>query len=498
MHKIALLYDASQAVLSTFDLAEVMERILSVISNYFHLPHSAIFLRDPGTNELHPRARSGWPEDLARPAAAVGLGLVGVAAEMKRPMYAPNVHQDPRYVQTIATTSSQLAVPLLVGDEVVGVLDCQSPVENFFDQETIDLLTLFSTQASVALQNAQLHQLERRRAAQLEIINQIARQTTAVTDMDELLQNFCDLLLKSFPVDHVSVLLLDENRLVLRAHSGKLTALVAGGAYMPADAGLGGRALANGSPALANDVNMEPDYVPILSESRAELSLPLLPFGQKLGVLVLSSALPNAFRDFDLQPLQSVADICAAALQNAIYFDRVRQLAYRDGLTGVFNRRYFEMRVLQELERARRYGLVLSIIMLDVDGFKPLNDEFGHLLGDETLRQISTLLTQQMRKADIVCRYGGDEFAVLLPETAGDNALTAAEKLRRGVDNWEFPGVPRPITVSIGIASYPTDGASRDELVKAADDALYRAKQEGKNCIRVALGQAKARQLPRT
>jgi diguanylate cyclase (GGDEF)-like protein len=182
-------------------------------------------------------------------------------------------------------------------------------------------------------------------------------------------------------------------------------------------------------------------------------------------------------------PLAPVADICASAIQNAIYLDRVRQLAYRDGLTGTFNRRFFEMRILEELERARRHSLELSIIMIDVDGFKPLNDEFGHLLGDEALRQMTTFFLQQVRKADVVCRYGGDEFAILLPETNGYNASITAEKLRCAVAAWAFPGLPVPLTISAGIACFPEHGNSRDELIEVADNALYSAKTAGRNQV---------------
>jgi diguanylate cyclase (GGDEF)-like protein len=200
--------------------------------------------------------------------------------------------------------------------------------------------------------------------------------------------------------------------------------------------------------------------------------------------LTLESADCRGINSEDAKPLESVADICAAAIQNAYYFERVKQLAYRDGLTGVFNRRLFENKTLEEIERSERHGNPLSVLMVDIDGFKRLNDEFGHLLGDEVLKQVSNIFLKQTRKSDIVCRYGGDEFAILLPQTVVANALIVAEKLRRAIAEWDFPGVARPVTLSIGIAQFPLHGASRDELVKSADSALYAAKQAGRNrCV---------------
>ena len=123
--------------------------------------------------------------------------------------------------------------------------------------------------------------------------------------------------------------------------------------------------------------------------------------------------------------------------------------------------------------------------MVDIDQFKRLNDEFGHLLGDEVLRQVSSIFSQQLRKIDVVCRYGGEEFAILLSQTNQQHAMGVAEKLRRLIDSWQFPGVPRPVTISAGVATCPDHGATRDELVKAADAGLYAAKQSGRNCVRV-------------
>ncbi len=485
MQKIAILYDASQAVISTFDLDEVLSQILSILGDYFHLHRVAVVLLDADTNMLRVRSHTGWNRESVEMNIPLGRGLIGTAAKLKRPIYAPKVSSDPRYIMSMPSTQSELAVPLIVRDEVVGVLDCQSDQEEFFDTETIDLLTLFSTQASIALQNAKLYSNEQRKAAQLEAINAIARQTTAVLDIDELLQKSCRFIQQSFAVDHVAMLLLEDGMLVVRAHEGRLTPRIHTGTEVPL-AGLCARAIASGKLVTENDVSGVEGYVPGFEETRSEMCLPLISLGETLGVLTVESAQTNAFSPADAQPLESVADICAAAIQNARYFEKVRQLAYVDGLTGIFNRRYFEMRMAEEIERAQRYENQLSVIMIDIDNFKKLNDEFGHLLGDETLRQVSTIFAQNLRKVDIACRYGGEEFVILAPQTSGDHAHAVAEKLRKVVEGWSFPGVPRPVTITAGVSSFPANGRTRDELVKAADDALYFAKQDGRNRVQLA------------
>jgi diguanylate cyclase (GGDEF)-like protein len=485
MQKIAILYDASQAVISTFDLDEVLAQIISILRDYFHLHKVAVVLLDAETGLLRVRSHTGWNRESEDARIAMGRGLIGTAAKLKRPIYAPNVANDPRYIMTMPNTKSELAVPLIVRDEVVGVLDCQSDQEDFFDAGTIDLLTLFSTQASIALQNARLYSNEQRKAKQLEAINAIARQTTAVLDIGELLRKSCHVILQSFAVDHVAMLMLEEGMLVLRAHEGRLTPRRQIGNEVPLE-GLCARAISSAKPVKENDLTRVKEYVIGFEEARSEMCLPLISLGETLGVLALESAQTNAFAAADEQPLESVADICAAAIQNARYFEKVRQLAYIDGLTGMFNRRYFELRIAEEIERVQRYDTELSVIMIDIDNFKKLNDEFGHLLGDETLRQVATIFSQNLRKVDIACRYGGEEFVILAPQTSGSHAHGVAEKLRRVVETWSFPGVPRPVTISAGVSSFPANGRSRDELVKAADDALYRAKQDGRNRVQMA------------
>ena len=187
MPKIAVLYDAGQAVLSTFDLDEVLQRILGIARDYFHLQNVAVLLHDREAQQLCVRSQIGWDPGHDKICLGSHEGISGASVAKRQPIYVPDVSRDPRYVCAAQSTRSELAIPLMVRDEVVGVLDCQSDQLDYFDNETIDLLTLFSTQASIAIQNARLYSLEQERARQLEAINAIAQQSTAVTDLEELL-----------------------------------------------------------------------------------------------------------------------------------------------------------------------------------------------------------------------------------------------------------------------------------------------------------------------
>lgn len=487
MPKIAVLYDAGQAVLSTFDLDEVLQRILAIARDYFHLPKAAILLLDKEAQELYVRSQLGWDDGKDSIRLSVSRGITGAAASRQHPIYAPDVSRDSRYVCSAQSTCSELAIPLMVRDEVVGVFDCQSDKTDHFDAETIELLALFSTQASIALENARLYSLERQRARQLEAINIIAQQSTAVMELEELLIRVCSVIQRAFQVSQVSLMLREEGDLVMRAYQGELTPCFPPSGRFAATQDPWAQIISTNGTVIEKDLSNSPDSFRLFKESTSRMSIPLISFGQTLGVLTLHSIQRNAFRESELQSLESVADICANSIQNAHYVERVKQLAYLDGLTGIFNRRFFELRIMEEIERSRRYGNEMAVIMADIDQFKRLNDEFGHLLGDEVLRQVSSIFHQQVRKIDVVCRYGGEEFAVLLTQTNADQAMLVAEKLRKTVALWQFPGVPRTITISAGVAAFPAHGRTRDEIVRAADSGLYAAKQSGRNCVCLAV-----------
>src|SRR5260370_18473441 len=279
MAKIAVRYDAGQAVLSTFDLDEVLQRILGIARDYFHLQNVAILLLDKEPQRLCVRSQIGWDAGEDKLSLGFGEGITGAAALKKQPVYAPDVSKDSRYVCSAKSTRSELAVPLMVRDEVVGVLDCQSDRINHFDNDTIDLLTLFSTQASMALQNARLYSLERQRARQLQAINAIAQQSTAVIDLEDLLARVCSEIQRAFQVPHVSLWLCEDGDLVLRAQQGALTPLLPAGGRLPGGSESWLRAMESGETLIENDLGSAPRSCKLFAESASQMSIPLITFG---------------------------------------------------------------------------------------------------------------------------------------------------------------------------------------------------------------------------
>jgi len=273
MPKIAVLYDAGQAVLSTFDLDEVLQRILAIARDYFHLQNVAILLFDKEAKQLCVLSQIGWDKGKDTICLGYNEGLPGAAAFKKQPVYAPDISKDARYVCSAKSTRSELAIPLMVQDEVVGVLDCQSERLDHFDQETIELLTMFSTQASIALQNARLYSLERERARQLEAINTIAQQSVAVMELEELLAQACGVIQKAFQVQHVSLFLREENDLVLRAHQGTLTLCVPPGERFAANREPWASIVAASGSIIERDLGSRPESFRLFREATSRIGL---------------------------------------------------------------------------------------------------------------------------------------------------------------------------------------------------------------------------------
>ncbi|MGH7273337.1 MAG: GGDEF domain-containing protein, partial [Nitrospiria bacterium] len=199
----------------------------------------------------------------------------------------------------------------------------------------------------------------------------------------------------------------------------------------------------------------------------------------------------EAFTETDRQLLNAIATYAMVAIERSEFYRRseeLKKISITDSLTGLLNRRYFQERLAEELERSKRHKLPLSLIIMDIDDFKHFNDRYGHLAGDEALRTAARSLRNSIRTIDVAARYGGEEFTVILPQTTKQDAMVIAERFCREIENVNFhpetfQQAPTKLTVSLGLASYPDDATQLHDLIKLADTALYAAKAKGKNRV---------------
>jgi len=215
------------------------------------------------------------------------------------------------------------------------------------------------------------------------------------------------------------------------------------------------------------------------------MAVPILSGVEVLGILIVANKDHESFTDNDLFLLETMAPTAATALENAKLFTEVERLSFTDDLTGVFSRRHFFALAEQEFQRSNRHGHDFAIVMLDIDHFKNVNDKYGHLVGDQVLKALARDLGKSLRGMDIISRYGGEEFIVLLPDTDKTTAIGVAERLREYVaehvhesDQGDFT-----ITISLGVVSFSKKNKNIEELLSLADKALYEAKVAGRNRV---------------
>ena len=260
--------------------------------------------------------------------------------------------------------------------------------------------------------------------------------------------------------------------------------------HYPVGAGLPGYVMSNRKPLLIGDLRAEygryssdGDYYD--SRFSSWLGIPLMVYDEVVGVLSVQTMEQEAYTQDDLEILTTIADQAAVALENA----RLYELATVDGLTGLFVRRYFDQRLVEEWERSSRYENAMAVALFDLDHFKRLNDTYGHQTGDEVLRFAASVVRENMRSFDIAARYGGEEFAFIFPRTDESEAQAVAERIRHDLESnpVDSPAGPIEVTVSIGLAvASDVDGDNPLDLVARADAALYKAKALGRNQVVLA------------
>ena len=364
---------------------------------------------------------------------------------------------------------------------------CKNAATNFHDIAGLD--SLFD-QVSGLGQDAADKILE------LTCLYKLAAQLSGTMNVDSILQAFKEIIRDNFSIDQYALYLIDglPKEFKLKASSGA-SPLSAFPTRAPLDHLLLGSAIEQGDAVYLTSVQEDSTafhtHLGLQSKDGALLFIPLLDENKTaLGVIVLFKTAADSFSEAEIRFFKKMGVQMAGALERAMLFQHTKALSFTDELTGIFNRRYFNQRFEREMQRAIRYNRPLSILMIDIDLFKTYNDANGHIQGDKILRSVARILEKSLRKADIVARFGGEEFVIILPEIDKAHALTVAEKLRRAIEGTTFPRAKSQpggkITISIGLSSYPEDAMIGEELIELADKGLYLAKSQGRNRVCVA------------
>jgi diguanylate cyclase (GGDEF)-like protein len=421
----------------------------------------------------------------------LGEGFTGWVAQHGEPLLINDANSDPRG-QTITATDeideSMLVVPMRYDDMTVGVITLSKLGLDGFDADDLRLLAILADHAATAVETARLLTRSQELTRELRRLLDMSGELSESLDPRQVANLMAGHLARAMSVDECAISYWDKPL-------GRVESL---GYYPPLKieelepyfdvAGFPEtlRVLERGVTTIidADDPAADAAETALLRRdgNRILVMLPLVAKGQPIGLVELFSKSEVRWDAQHLELARTMANEAAMALENARLYEDARKRADRDPLTGFFNHRYLHERMGEEVVRSQRGKRPLSVLMLDLDDFKLVNDTFGHLFGDRVLTWAGEVIRATLRISDVPARYGGDEFAVILPDTDAAEARRAAERILDAFRDRPYVGEQRgpvPIAASIGVATYPGDGRNATELIAAADRALYRVKRDG-------------------
>jgi diguanylate cyclase (GGDEF)-like protein len=485
---------AASARLSRAEGSEAVGRaVVEETGRIIDYHNARVYVLEP-SGELVPIAfegRVGAYEkvDLEVLRTRLGVGFTGWVGQHGEPLLVRDANDDPRGATIPGTDDvdeSMLVVPMRYDDAVVGVITLSKLGLDQFDSHDLRLLSILADQAATALESARNLARSHALAGELRLLLEVSGELAGSLDSHQVANILARHLATVMGVEECEISRWDRpnDRVVSHGYYPPIPLDERPRFFDIAEYPRTKHVLEEQATVLIDteDPSADRGEVALLVEAgrRTLVMLPLVASGVSIGLVELFSRHPIELDDDRLSLTMTIANEAAIALENARLYEEARALADRDPLTGFFNHRYLHERFGQEAVRARRSHRPLSLLMLDLDDFKLVNDSFGHLLGDDVLRWTADLIRRTLRASDLPARYGGDEFAILLPDADHDEAAATAARLREAFATSAFSREGRltvPIGISIGAATFPADGRTAAELIAVADAGLYRMKR---------------------
>jgi diguanylate cyclase (GGDEF)-like protein len=413
--------------------------------------------------------------------------VIEYVANTKNIFHEPDISQQRRFrldgYHLKQGIRSIVYAPLIAEDRVFGALVIASTQPNAYrDMER--LLFHATSQMAIPIKNAILIDRIERRKRLLESVSVLTKIILSDVILDNVYQAFSKELRRLVAFDRLSIAMIEGDNIRYFAVSEETgTERISGSIYPLKDSNTGWvakykRTLIQDD--LAKKRMFSIDDIKFKEGIRSSIHVPLFYKGEVFGTINLSSLQPKTYGEQEKEILEHLAGQIAGAIMNAHLYRKIKEDSRYDALTGVFNRRYFNERVDEEIKRRSRHGGVFSLALCDLDFFKHYNDRYGHVAGDRLLSAIGGVLKSSIRLNDLVFRYGGDEFIILFPDTDSDGAISVVERVRKNIEE-EMKKRKIPLTCSFGLATWPKDGIRESEIMEAADTAAFLAKERGGN-----------------
>ncbi|MCX8024022.1 MAG: diguanylate cyclase [Thermanaerothrix sp.] len=498
--KALALFEASIALSSVMDWEVALDRTLTLLHEIVPFDWGSIVWleeQNPVVLRILDLSR-GTPRLQRMPSSPLissvdRIPYLGPLLQSGKPVLFHDTLAEPGWIpieQSSQRVRSWMGIPIQFEGQIVGFfsLGCSEP--NAFDDKHVDWVHAYARAAGRVLQNARLFDEVAHALISEQRLNEISREINRTSELERMLQSVLRLTAQLVSSDMGTVGLYNpEDEVILIASTYNLprpilqTRLVKG-------QGVAWEVLTKKVPLVLRDYAEHPQALDewVQMGAHAYLGVPIVAGDEMLGVLNLFKLSPQrSFSDRDRSLAEMVGRQVGIAIQNIRRFEQAQRFATRDALTGLYTRRHFFEIARVEFERSRRYQRPMAVILMDVDNLKPINDTYGHLIGDLVLQKVALICQRLLRQMDVVGRFGGDEFIVLLPEATQDQALQIAERLREAIvqDPLVVEGKTIVISISQGIAQIEWTYKSVEQMVQLADLALNKAKQLGKNQVQV-------------
>jgi len=488
-----VLRKAGMYISESLDLQETINRILDELEEV--VPHDSacvLLLRDGGFLEIV--GGHGWPDS----GMVVGIRFpvpgnnpnTYVVQEGKPHILGNAPEQYPTFKhEPHDHIYSWLGVPLKVEGKVIGMMAIDSKQPNHFSQEHVNIVSSFADHVAVAIDNAQLFNVATKAIQKRTVLYDVSQEIISIkTEREKIFQSTYRAVKRLMPCDSFLIATKNEdgNEVLMEfiiSDKGRKKPF-----SFPASSGIFSQVIQEGDAVLVNDIHENnvilSDVITQAKDIKSILAVPMKSSGRVMGMMASQAVESRAFTSDDQELLELLAAYAAIALDNANLLTEVEKMAMTDSLTALPNRRAFDLDLDKETSRAKRYDYHLSLLMIDIDDFKVLNDTKGHLAGDKHLQLMAEMIQSCLRECDTVYRYGGEEFTVILPQTSLNGGIHLAERIRTYVERSSPGGIRKPgYTVSIGVAELPGNASDSVSLLKAADDAMFIAKSQGKNMV---------------
>ena len=488
--QLGLLEEVGRQIADSFDPKQILQSSIDAVVNRFGYAEAAISL--PTDNNMMEVAVIAGTQDFGyRPGfrQGMGKGIIGHTAAIRKTYISQHVATDPYYFSNDEHYGSAICIPILNEQELLGALYAESIEADAFKEEDVTTLETLVNQISASLQRASLYSRAQDHLRIMSTVQTVSRVINSSLDLETIFTSVVRELKEAFGYTHVSIYLLKDDYLHLGAQVGYPKEMVIHKIHT--SQGVTGRTIKTKTVQFIRDTSREPSFLRADNNINSEICIPLLKDNIVLGTLNVEGDAVRVLTNDDVELLTTLASPIALAVDNARLHAQVKAMALTDAVSGLSNRYALEQALTAEVERSRRLNTPLSLIIFDIDSFKTYNDKWGHPAGDIRLKATAKMIRNILRRYDVAARYGGDEFAIILPNTSEAGALEFAKRLQSAAraSTAETPIENKGVaghTLSIGVATFPQDGNSLESLMLAADHAELTSKRLGKNQISLA------------